>query len=209
MGSPTAFVSQFLATVNPSCIQEPAPLRRFALHVVAVFALLPWLGQFSPAEGQIYEWVDSANDRHFANSTERIPEEERSSATLIVKAGAAPSGGDAPTAAGEDDDAEAPESDEASDEDAIAQEWEEGFRAGWEEGFRAASEEQAAAGAEPVVVVVDPLPPIVNVPRYDPTGAYYLSPYTNTVHVPFDDGASRGLTRRRLVQNIRSTERGW
>jgi hypothetical protein len=86
--------------------------------------------------------------------------------------------------------------------------WDAGFGAGWDAGYRAAQQEQPICPAEPEVVVLES-PAVINVPRYDPTGAYYVSPYEGTVSVPFDGGRSFGLTRRQQIQEQRRKERRW
>jgi hypothetical protein len=177
--------------------------------VAPAAALTLLLGGFASADAQIYEWLDQAKGRHFANSLERVPPEARGSAKVVVSSVSTQRAGETPA-----DESESSETDRSDDtdleEEVFETAWDEGFLAGWDAGFRAANEEQLASPPEPVIVLVDDQPPVaVNLPRYDPTGAYYLSPYSMTVTVPFDDGASRGLTRRQLAQDLRSIERGW
>ena len=85
--------------------------------------------------------------------------------------------------------------------------WDAGFGAGWQAGYRAAAEEQPECQAQPQVVVLQSQPPVVNVPGYDPSGAYYRPP--NTLAAPFDDGASIGVTSRSAIMQQRAMERGW
>ena len=90
--------------------------------------------------------------------------------------------------------------------------WDAGFGAGWEAGYRAAADEAPECPAEPQVVALESRPPVVisvPVPFYDPSGAYYRSPYNGLLTVPFDDGASRGLTGRGQIMQRRALERGW
>jgi hypothetical protein len=85
-----------------------------------------------------------------------------------------------------------------------------GFEAGWSAGFRAAAEQQPVCPAEPAMIVLESRPPVVvNVPRFDSSNSYYSSPFAGGLTVPFDDGASRGLTRRQQIQDLRAAERGW
>jgi hypothetical protein len=173
--------------------------RRVMIHAMA---LLFSLATIDVARAQIYEWVDDANVRHYANSLDRIPEEHRDGAKLIV--GALPVAPESPPAS-EPGEAER----EMENEERFASGWDAGFDAGWEAGFRAAEEQQPVCPAAPVVVTMESPPVVLNVPRYDPSGAYYRSPYAGGLTVPFDDGASRGLTQRQRIQELRTRERGW
>jgi hypothetical protein len=178
--------------------------------VIYAAVLIPLLtGGIEPIHAQIYEWLDDANGRHFANSLDRVPPETRGDAKLVVTRAETQAGSDTPSP-NTGGTAEVDENQVTEDLEAFESGWDEGFEAGWAEGFRAASEELASRPTEPVVVFLDDRPPVaVNLPRYDPTGAYYRSPYAMTVTIPFDNGASRGLTRRQVVQDVRGIERGW
>jgi hypothetical protein len=178
-------------------------LRRFGIAVTLLVALP---GAFEPVSAQIYEWVDAAGDRHFETSLEQVPEEERAQARIVVGAGT-PRTADGASAAITP---AQPNTDERARDDSFESGWDAGFRAGWETGYRTAAEEQPVCPAEPAAVVLESRPPVVvNVPRYDPSGAYYRSPYGGLLTVPFDDGASRGLTTRNQIQERRAIERGW
>jgi hypothetical protein len=143
----------------------------------------------------IYQWED-ATGRHFADSLETIPESVRGQARLIVKeVSPAPAAPTPRTGAAEQEEEEVPTS--------FASGWDRGFEAGWQAGYQAGSAEQPVCTTEPEVIVLQSAPPVtLNVPRYDPTGAYYSSPYVGTVTVPFDHGRSRGLTRRERMQRL-------
>jgi len=103
-----------------------------------------------------------------------------------------------------------PTTEKSERDDSFEAGWDAGFRAGWETGYRTAAEEQPVCPAEPGVVALQSLPPVVvNVPPYDPSGAYYRNPYGGLLTVPFDGGASFGLTSRNQMQQMRTIERGW
>lgn len=190
--------------------------RRLRWFGIAVILLVALPGAFEPISAQIYEWVDDAGDRHFDTSLEQVPEDRRAQARIVVRAATPGSADAAPdasasTAAGPNAEPTEPNPDESQRVDPYESGWNAGFGAGWQAGYRAAAEEQPVCTAEPPVVVLESRPPVVfnNVPLYDPSGAYYRSPYDGTLTAPFDDGASRGLTSRNLIQQRRALERGW
>src|SRR5262245_826198 len=56
---------------------------RQLLGTVAAFAaVIGWVICSAPASAQIYEWRDSSNGRHFANSLEQVPPEARDQAEI-------------------------------------------------------------------------------------------------------------------------------
>jgi hypothetical protein len=178
----------------------PALAGRLRRLRVAAILLLAVLG-VEASSAQIYEWTDEAGDSHYDSSLELIPEDRRAQARLFVPASqpAAPS---EPAQSENDQDAAAA--------DDLAAEWDAGFDAGWVAGYRAAVEEAPECPVVPEPVVLESRPPVViSVPFADPSGAYYRSPYGNMITVPFDDGASRGLTGRSQIQQQRALERGW
>jgi hypothetical protein len=178
---------------------------RFGIVVTLLVALS---GGFEPIRAQIYEWTDDAGDRHFDTSLEQVPEERRPQARIVIPA-ETPGIADAESDASASTAAE-PNTAESEADDSFDAGWDAGFGAGWEAGYRAAVEEQPVSPAEPPTVVFESRPPVIlNVPPYDPSGAYYRSPYGGSLTVPFDDGASRGLTSRNLIQERRAFERGW
>lgn len=182
--------------------------RRWRRFGIAVTLLVTLPGAFEPISAQIYEWVDDAGDRHFDTSLEQAPEELRAQARIVVPA-ATPSTVDAASDASASNAAE-PNTDESEPDDSFESGWDAGYGAGWEAGYRAAAEEQPVCPAQPEMIVLESRPPVVvNVPLYDPSGAYYRSPYGGLLTVPFDDGASRGLTSRNQIQGRRAMERGW
>lgn len=145
---------------------------------------------------EIYEW-DDAEGRHFADSLEAIPKEARAGARLIVNSATSPPA-PAPAAA----DTEQAPAPEAEANTRVATAWDSGFEAGWNAGYDAAVQREPVCPTEPDVIVLQSAPPVVNVPAYDPTGAYYRSPYAGSVTVPFDGGRSFGLTRREQMQRF-------
>lgn len=158
------------------------------------------------SRAQVYEWVDEQSGaHHYTNSLQNVPEAVRSKARLFVK--------EAPMSKLEDEVpmSKVEEPDEigptAEDEDVLAA----AYREGVEAGYRAARAEQPpAAPAEPPVVVLDTPPPVVvTIPRYDPSGLYYLPPSEGRMSVPFDGGRTRGLTHRQHLQEQRRIERDW
>lgn len=165
-------------------------------------------GAFEPSRAQIYEWEDDARVRHFDTSLEQVPEEARAQARLVVPAGSASiADGASDTSAAT---AAEPNTDASESDDSYESGWDAGFSAGWEAGYRTGADEQPMCPTEPEVVVLESQPPtVVNVPTYDPSGAYYRSPYGGLLTVPFDDGASFGLTSRSQIQQRRAIERGW
>jgi hypothetical protein len=182
--------------------------------VIGIAAFVWWAGGARPASAQIYEWRDAVNDRHFSTSLDDVPDDMRASAKLVVDGPRAETSAEAMTPMTEptepDDTAQASDASDDKAAEPLASGWDAGFDAGWEAAMRAAADQQPECSTEPQVVVLQSQPPVVvGVPAYDPTGAYYQSPYQGTVTVPFDDGASRGLTRRELVQQARAFERGW
>jgi hypothetical protein len=151
------------------------------------------------AHGQIYEWED-ASGRHFANSLSAIPKEARSTARLTVKRNPTPESSSEPDTSPRAESAEKTQEEETTP---FASGWDLGFQAGWDAATRAAAEEQPVCSAEPEVIVLQTQPPAsFNLPRYDPTGSYYRTPYAGTVTVPFDGGRSRGLTLREQTQRL-------
>lgn len=190
-------------------VRRQRKLRRIVIRVAALVGLM-----CEPARAQIYEWLDDANDRHFANSLEQVPPDKRASVEVMMSDAPTREDSDVPppnaSAPSETDPRTNPTLQEDADSDPFASGWDAGFDAGWDAGLRALAEEQPVCPAESEVIVLESRPPVVvNVARYDPAGVYYRSPYGGTVTVPFDDGASRGLTRRQLIQGLRSMERGW
>lgn len=185
---------------------------RTTAAAIGIAALLSSAGGARSAAAQIYEWRDSVNDRHFSTSLDDVPDDLRASAKLVVEGPRAQSSAEAMTPMSEptEPDETADVSDDEKPAEPFAAGWDAGFDAGWDAAMRTAAEEQPECPSEPQVVVLQSAPPVVvGVPAYDPTGAYYRSPYEGTVTVPFDDGASRGLTRREVIQQARSFERGW
>jgi hypothetical protein len=165
-------------------------------------------GAFESISAEIYEWVDGAGDRHFDTSLEQVPEEARAQARIVVGA-VTPGTADGVSSASTSTAAE-PTPEKNQRDDSFESGWDAGFRAGWETGYRTAAEEQPVCPAEPGIVALESQPPVVvNVPPYDPSGAYYRNPYGGLLTVPFDDGASRGLTSRNQIQGMRAIERGW
>jgi hypothetical protein len=178
---------------------------------LTVAALVVVILQSLPARAEIYEWIDSENNRHFVTSLDHVPPSARGKSRLLARGEPPHGGGDATTSVGEVRPSTAqPTAGPTGDipPDAFASGWDAGFSAGWNEGYRAAKDEEPICRAEPEVVVLE-TPVMVNVPLYDPTGAYYVSPYQGTVTVPFDAGRSFGLTRRQQIQEQRRIERGW
>ncbi len=157
------------------------------------------------AAAQIYEWVDDANNRHYANALDSIPKEARANARVVVKEPMTREGAQVSTSdVGEGRDQPPAPSKQGGDRFGSA--WDPAFRAGWDAGHSAGVQEQSAYPAQPPTIVLESAPPvIVNVPRYDPSGLYYRSPYAGTVTAPFDGGRSRGLTVRQLEEQ----QRGW
>lgn len=165
----------------------------------------------SPVPAQIYEWTDEENVTHFANSLDEIPADERENAKVVIgvstRAPATPSPAPERQAQNEEVEEDA-ETDEAELDFTAG--WDAGFNAGWAAGRQAALAEQPICPSEPTVVVMESRPPLtLNVPRYDPSGAYYQPSFVNRVAGPFDDGASMGMTYRERVQDLRALERGW
>lgn len=184
-----------------------AMARSFGRGAIAAALLVALSGAVESVSAQIYEWVDQAGDRHFGTPLDQVPEEVRDQARIVVRAGtsnpaAADTGASTPAE---------PNAAESLPDHTFQAGWDAGFRAGWEAGYRGAAEEQPVCPAEPGVVVLQSQPPVVvNVPPYDPSGAYYRSPYGGSLTtVPFDDGASFGLTSRNQIQQQRAIERGW
>jgi hypothetical protein len=183
-------------------------LRHFAILSVAVLVL----GLAPSARAQVYEWVDEAGDRNYVNSLDQVPQEKRSSAKVVV--GGATKGADE-TAPSTTTNQGAPDRNNGetqrndADNERYASGWDAGFAAGFDAGTRAAVQEQPVCAAEPAVVVLESRPPsvLLNVPPFDPTGAYYRP--NGSVSVGFDDGASRGLTHRERDQKLRTISRGW
>jgi len=174
---------------------------------IATILLVAFAGEYRPVRAEIYEWTDDSGARHFDTSLQRVPEERRDEARVVVGA-VTPGSVAAPADAG----APNPPSnaDQNAHDDAFASGWDAGFRAGWESGYRASAENQPECAAQPGVVVMESRPPVVvNVPSYDPSGLYYRPPYNGVVTMPFDDGGSFGLTSRNQIQAQRALERGW
>jgi hypothetical protein len=163
-------------------------------------------GPCTAALAQIYQWTDESGVRHFANSLDRVPEEARDRAEVVVNSPPSAAGGSEQTATAP---GSPEENDQAEEQDPYVSGWESGFDAGWYAAMRARDEEQPVCPAEPQVVVLESRPPVVLNAPYDPTGAYCRSPYTGTITVPFDYGASRGFTARQRMQDLRTLERGW
>lgn len=188
--------------------REQAMAQRMRRSAMAVTLMVVLACPFAPTSAQIYEWVDDAGDRHFENSLEQVPEAQRAQARVVLPA-ATPGAADA-TADISASNAAQPAADESQRDNSFESGWDVGYSAGWEAGYRAAADEAPVCTAEPPAVVLESRPPVVvSVPLYDPSGAYYRPPYGSTVTLPFDDGASRGLTTRNQIQQQRAIERGW
>jgi len=182
-------------------------VQRIQRSAVAVTLMAVLAYPFASVKAQIYEWVDDAGDRHFDNSLEQVPEAHRAEAHVVLPAappGAAETNPDtsAATPAGSN-------ADQGQRDNSYESGWDVGYNAGWEAGYRAAADEAPVCTSQPPTVVLQSQPPVVvNVPTYDPSGAYYR-PYDNSVAMGFDDGASTGLTTRNQIQQQRAIERGW
>lgn len=166
---------------------------------VAVVAAAVVIAITRLAPGDIYEWTDEEG-RHFADSLEAVPEGARSRARLIVEAPEAPPTALAPDRVGEEE-VDAERATEPEETTAFSSGWDRGFEAGWAAGYQAAKAEEPVCPTEPEVMVLE-TPVFLPPPPYDPTGSYYVSPYAGTVSVPFDEGRSRGLTRREQMQRL-------
>jgi hypothetical protein len=177
--------------------------RRWAAQLAALVIVV------APAYAQIYEWLDDNNNRHFVNSLERVPAEERDRAKLVAGSVPRESAYDNPPPeppARPPADNKKTESDRG--EERFASGWDAGFTAGWDAGTRAAAADAPICPADSAVVVMESQSPVVvSVPRYDPTGAYYRP--SSRLSSGFDDGASIGQTQRQRVQELRTLERGW
>jgi hypothetical protein len=172
--------------MNDSLLQPS----RIALLIAMLLIARPVL-----TRAEIYEW-DDGNGRHYADSLEAIPKDSRAQARLVVKEEPP-----APAPPEPATDQAAQREEQASN--SFASGWDTGFEAGWQAGLQAAVAEQPECPIEPEVVVLQSAPPVtLNVPAYDPTGAFYRSPYAGTVTVPFDGGRSFGLTRREQMQRL-------
>lgn len=172
-------------------------LRRMLMRLLAVVAVM---GRIEPAAAQIYEWVDDANSRHFATSLESVPPEVRSKARMVVE-GAASTTSDVVSPSSASTPSEADGSRSVTPTSRREKETSATFASGWDAGFQAAVEQQPICPLEPEVVVLESRPPaVINIPRYDPAGIYYRSPYEGSMTVPFDQGRSRGLTHRQLEE---------
>jgi len=182
--------------------------------LVALAVVAALMSGTEPVRAQIYEWTDNQNARHYANSLEGIPADERGDAKVVVGASTRPSSDTSVVVREEqvvtERPAREPDVEEEARLESSAARWQAGYDAGWLAAQRAAAAEQPVCPAEPAVVVVDSRPPVnVNVPRNDPSGAYSRPPAVNNVEGPFDDGAALGMTYRERVQDLRALERGW
>jgi hypothetical protein len=147
----------------------------------------------------IYEWVDDANNRHYANSLDSVPAEVRTKARIVARETTPQAGAEVSTSNGGEGDRPL---DQPPTGDSFASGWDMGFRAGWEAGYRTGVAEQPVCPAQSSPIVLQSPPVIVDVPRDDPSGLYYSSPYQGTLTMPFDAGRSRGLTVRQLQEGI-------
>jgi hypothetical protein len=194
-------------TVTPKT--APRAIAR-TVRLLAIAALLVAVADRSQrVSAQVYEWVDEAGDRHFDTSLDEVPEALRDQARVVVREEPPAPADEAPP---EDASPPAQPNEENPLDQSFDAGWDAGFGAGWEAGYRAAADEAPECAAEPQVVALESRPPVVisvPVPFYDPSGAYYRSPYNGLLTVPFDDGASRGLTGRSQIMQQRALERGW
>jgi len=165
-------------------------------------------GGFQRLSGQVYEWVDATGDRHFETSLDQVPPEQLPQARVVVSAHPSSGADSAP-----DTNAAAPaqpDDEQRARDDSFASGWDAGFRAGWDAGYRASADEQPVCSDQPNLVVLESRPPVVvNAPTFDSTGVFYRPPFDGSLTVPFDDGASFGLTGRSQMQQRRTLERGW
>lgn len=186
---------------------------QFRRAAIAVAVLAGLISGVNPVGAQIYEWTDAQNARHYANSLEGIPPDERGDAKVVIGASTGSSSDASPPVRDQqaiEQPARQPDVDEEARVEASTARWQAGFDAGWEAAQRAVAAEQPVCPAEPAVVVVDSGPPVnVNVPRNDPSGAYTRPAPVGNVAGPFDDGGSMGMTYRERVQDLRALERGW
>jgi hypothetical protein len=172
--------------------------QRFRGVLIGLLIVATLLAGAGGVAAEIYEWVDDANNRHYANSLDSVPPEMRAKARLVLKEATPPAGAEVSTSNGG---ASERGVDQPPAGDSYASGWDLGFRAGWEAGYRAGVQVQPVCPAQPPPIVLESGPPvIVNVPLDDPTGLYYRSPYDGTLTVPFDAGRSRGLTLRELQE---------
>jgi hypothetical protein len=173
--------------------------QRFRGVLIGLLTVGALLAAAGGVDAQIYEWADDANHRHYANSLDLVPTAARTTARLVVREATPPADAAVSTSNGDEDDRRQ----DQPPEDPFASSWDMGFRAGWEAGYRTGVAEQPVCPAQPPVIVLESNPPmIVDVPRYDPYGLYYRSPYQGTLTVAFDGGRSRGLTLRQLVEGV-------
>lgn len=183
-------------TINDSsagCASRP-------LMALALVAFLT-----SAAGAQIYEWVDESGVRHFTNSVTSVPDTARTQPRIVVEA--------SPTSNADDASGESrvqPKAGQGAGE-ARQRPATVAFEAGWSRGFAAARAGDAPPSLvqPPVVIAGSPQPVVVEIPRYDPSGLFYRSPYTGAMTVPFDRGRSRGLTHRQQVEQLLQAQRDW
>jgi hypothetical protein len=148
----------------------------------------------------IYEWVDDAHHRYYFTSLDAMPAAARAKARIVVRETPPQAGADVTISDGGEG---VQRADQPSTDESFASGWDMGFWAGWEAGYRTGVAEEPACPVQPQTIVLQSGPPvIVEVSRYDPSGAYYRSPYEGTLTVPFDAGRSRGLTLRQLQEGI-------
>lgn len=181
-------------------------------EICALLALL--LVGPTPLAAQIYEWVGDDGTRHFTDSKDGVPEAESSRVRLFM----AP----APMSRIDDGYEDVPASRVDDTEDKVQRRLErerqrslaeaEALHRGWQLGFEAAEAQRlpAVIQIEPPVVVLEPPPPpipVVESPRYDPSGQYYVPPSEDAMTVPFDRGRSRGLTHRQHLEGRIQRER--
>lgn len=170
---------------------------------LVAFGLVAFLTSIAGA--QIYEWVDESGVRHFTNSIASLPDMARTQVRVVVEA--------FPTSSSDDASGESrvqPNTGQGASE-ARQQSANDAFEAGWSRGFAAAGVDHAAPSPvqPPVVIAGGSQPIVVEMPRYDPSGLYYRSPYTGTMTVPFDRGRSRGLTHRLQAEQLLQAQRDW
>lgn len=171
--------------------------------LIVLLTTVALLTAASDTAAQIYEWGGDANNRHYTNSLDSIPEEALSSARLVVEEPTPREGGEVSTS-NVDEGRDQPPASSREAGDPFASGWDLAFGVGWEAGHSMGVQEQSVYPTQPPTFVPESAPPvIVNVPRYDPSGLYYRSPYEGTVTVPFDGGRSRGLTVRQLQEQQR------
>lgn len=143
---------------------------------------------------EIYEWRDAAGSRHFTNTIDRVPAEQRNSVTVIVRELIRPQAKEAALGAAP------PEPEAEHPREALLIYDRAGATSDYSAGLRDGLA-LAAGGGQPVSLTISGPLAVANSEALAPQATYPVDWYYPFVTTSFDRGRSRHRTLRMLLQD--------